>query len=133
MDPRDIANKVRKVIEMQKDDAIINKVYFNPLFASRLYTKVPELKNAKLFITVTETEEARGTIKSANIKSGLSGDKLKLGSVLLDGKEVRVSQRLVTVDRLVDWVASEAQPTADKTIKQQEEEKLGSGFPAIVE
>ena len=133
MTPEDLSNKVRKVIEMQKDDAVLKDVYFNPLFASKLKLKVPELKDAKLFITTTGTDDERGELKSAQIRSTMSGEKLNLGSVLLDGKAVHISRRLVTVDSLVEWVADEATPTAEKTVEQKEEEKLGSGFPALIE
>jgi hypothetical protein len=123
MTPYDIANKTRKVIEMSKDDAMIKGVYFNPLFASRLKSKVPELKEAKLYVTVTETETERGTIKAGYIRSMQSGDKLKLGSIRLDGEDVHISQKLVTIDRLIEFIESEAVDIAAKTINEKEEER----------
>lgn len=133
MTPEDLSNKVRKVIEMSKDDAVLKDVYFNPLFAVKLKTKVPELKEAKLFITTTGTEDERGELKSSQIKSAMSGDVLKLGSVLLNGKDVKINRRLMTVDTLVEWIADEATSTPEKTVEEQEEAKLGSSFPAIVQ
>lgn len=121
MTPSDIAKKTRKVIETNKG-AIVKDVYFNPLFAPKLKIKVPELKEAKLFITVTETESERGTIKIALIKSMQSGDTLKLGSTRLDGESV-YNSKLITVDQLVEFIEGEAIDIAEKTVEEKEEER----------
>jgi len=121
MTPSDIANKTRKVIETNKG-AVVKDVYFNPLFASKLKIKVPELKKAKLFITVTETESERGTIKAVLIKSMQSGDELKLGSTRLDGESVH-NANLITVDQLIEFIESEAIDIADKTVEEKEEQR----------
>ena len=105
MTPSDIAKKTRKVIETNKG-GVVKDVYFNPLFAPKLKIKVPELKEAKLFITVTETESERGTVKVASIKSMRSGDTLKLGSTRLDGESV-YHAKLVTLDQLIEFIESD--------------------------
>lgn len=120
MTPQNIADKTRKIIETDQK-AVIEDVYFNPLYASKLKTKVPELKEAKLFITVTETESENGTIKEVSIQSKQSGAKLDLGSMRLDGFNKHISKPLVTVDRLVEFIKDEAIDIPEKTVDEKED------------
>jgi len=102
MGPEELAKKTDKVIELNSRDAIINEVYFNPLFANDLSLKIPELDESNVNLSQTETETEDGSLVSATVLTPTK--KLNLGSVLLDGKTVVVKQDLVTVERFIEFI-----------------------------
>jgi hypothetical protein len=106
MTPEQVANKAQKIIKMNKAESVVNKVYFNPMFAQDLSRKVPEMKDGGLSTSQTETETGKGTVISGKVLSP-GGTVLELGSVLLDGETVKISKPLVTVDEVVDFIKTE--------------------------
>ena len=117
MTSSDLAKKVRKVLEMSRDESFVKGVYFNPLFAGKLSSKVPELHEAGLSLSMTSTKDPEGPIKSSAISSAL-GDRLKLGSVFLDGENVLFRGKLVLIDDLVDFVEENSLETRTKGIEE---------------
>ena len=103
MTPQNVASKVRKVIDMSKEKAILNNAYINPLFISTLATKVPELEQLGFNMSTTETESAEGRLISALIKAP-DDTKLNIGSILLDGKQLTVQNTLVLPDDLINFI-----------------------------
>ena len=54
MTPTNLGSKIRKIIDMKRDKALINNTYINPLFADRLAENVEELKEEGFNLTKTE-------------------------------------------------------------------------------
>ena len=88
---------------------IINNVYLNPLFADLLIDKIPELKELGVTVSKTETETDRGRIVSSTINT--QKDEYDLGSVLLDGENVRLLKPLSTGDELIDFLKHQLEQT----------------------
>jgi len=123
MNAFDIASKTQKVIQMNKDQYVINGVYFNPYFTKDLFSKVPELAQSGLHSTTSETETRDGTLLSSSIVVTSTGEELKLGSVFLDGETVKVKNRLCVIDRLVKFVLQVAKRTEGKSVQEKELDK----------
>lgn len=102
-----VLNRVRKLVDLAKDKAVINNAYFNPNYAERLFEKIPELKSLGFRSETTETESEDGKIISAKILSPM-GNELDLGSLLLTGKEVVVQRSLQTLDDIIEFIEEEA-------------------------
>ena len=105
MDPIDIANKAKKVIEMYRDTYLYNNVYFNPAFLSDFFSQVPELEEAGINAITTEADTEEGNIISGMLKS--RDRDLDLGSVVLDGAAVYVDRDLQPVNRMLEFITSE--------------------------
>ena len=103
LDTEQLAAKTRKIIEMNAGQSTVNNVYFNPLFANKLSSKVPELKELGFELHKTESETVQGDVVSATITSP-RGDSLSLGTILLDGKKVSIEKDLVTIDKLLEFL-----------------------------
>ena len=103
--PEQVVSKVEKVIQLGRDEFILNNVYINPAFADDIYRKVPELRDLNVSISKTETETNIGSIISAVVRT-LKGE-YELGSVLLDGENVRVYKPLSTIDGFIDFLKYE--------------------------
>lgn len=101
--PHELGSKVRKIIDAFRDKSIINNTYFNPAFADRLGNKVEELRELGFNLAKTETESNEGTVISGLLITP-SGERLELGSILLDGKSIVVKKAMVTVDDLVNFI-----------------------------
>lgn len=101
--PANLISKIRKIIELSKDKAIINNAYFNPAYADRLMDKAHELKEYGFNASKTETESHEGTIISG-ILTAPNMEELSLGSILLDGKSLVVKKSLVPVDNLINFI-----------------------------
>ena len=99
--------KVQKIIEMNKDKALLQGAYFSPLFTDRLADKVQDLRTLGFNMVKTETESAEGTVISGKIISP-SNEELHLGSVLLDGKNVVVKNTLVPVEKVISFIEEQA-------------------------
>jgi len=99
--------KVQKIIEMNKNKAIIQGAYFSPLFTDRLADKVQDLRSLGFNLIKTETESSEGTVISGKIISP-KNEELNLGSVLLDGKDVVVKNTLVPVDKVISFIEEQA-------------------------
>ena len=99
--------KVQKVIEMNKDKAIIQGAYFSPFFVDRLADKIQDLRSLGFNCIKTETESSEGTVISGKIISP-SNEELHLGSVLLDGKNVVVKNTLVPVEKVISFIEEQA-------------------------
>lgn len=104
------ANKVGKIIKMNKADAVVNQVYFNPMFTNDLVRKTEELTEHGFMLAQTETESEEGTVVAGKIQAP-EGMVLDLGSVLLDGKTIRINRDLTSVSDLVKFIGVEPQPT----------------------
>lgn len=103
MNAKDLRNKVRKILDMNAEKALINNVYFSPTYADRLAEKVPELNQLGFNLSKTETETAQGTIVTGTLAAP-HGEKLALGSLLYDGKAVSVQKSLITLDTLLNFI-----------------------------
>jgi len=95
--------KVQKIIEMNKDKALMQGAYFSPLFTDRLADKVQDLRSLGFNLMKTETESSEGTVISGKI-IGPTSEELNLGSVLLDGKDVVVKNTLVPIEKLINFI-----------------------------
>ena len=107
MTPQELGTKTRKIITTFGDQALINSVYFNPMFATKLMDRVDELKKIGIHTSKTETESAEGRIISAMMSSTQMED-LSLGSILLDGKDLVIQNTLVLLDELISYIESSA-------------------------
>ena len=103
MNAANLRNKIRKILDMNADKALINNIYFSPTYADRLAEKVPELNQLGFNLSKTETETAQGTIVTGTLTAP-SGEKLDLGSLLYDGKYVRVQKSLMMLDTLLNFI-----------------------------
>jgi hypothetical protein len=103
MNAADLRSKIHKILDMNAEKALINNIYFSPIYADRLAEKVPELNQLGFNLSKTETEAAQGTIVTGSLAAP-SGEKLDLGSLLYDGKSVRVQKSLITVDTLLNFI-----------------------------
>lgn len=101
--PTGLSSKLRKIIDMTSDKALIDGTYFSPLFTDRLADKVPELRELNFNLSKTETESDEGTVISGLIVAP-NQEKLSLGSVLLDGKTLVVQKSLITPDKLISFI-----------------------------
>ena len=95
-------NLAKKVIQMNKELFILEKVYFNPVYIEEFYTKLKDLKEDGYTYRKSEVESKQGTIIDSYITSP-NDEELDLGSVLLDGEVVKVVKPLVRVDKLVSF------------------------------
>lgn len=101
--PLEVKTKTQKIIEMMRDKAIVQDVYFNPMFVDRLADKVPELRTLNFNLSKTETESEDGTVIAGKVVAPTGGE-LNLGSVLLDGKNVIVQKSLVPIDKFLNFI-----------------------------
>ena len=99
------ATKVSKIIKMNNADAVVNQVYFNPIFTNDLVRKTPELTGHGFILAQTETESEEGTVVAGKVQAP-DGTILDLGSVLLDGKTVRINRDLTAVSDLVKFIGA---------------------------
>jgi hypothetical protein len=83
MIPRALAEKTKRMIEVNDDVATLQGVYFNPAFAQKLKEKVPELERAGIVISQTTVDSQVGQVIEAGAKAS-NGVYLDLGSVTLD-------------------------------------------------
>jgi pyruvate/2-oxoacid:ferredoxin oxidoreductase alpha subunit len=111
MIPRALAEKTKRMIEVNDDVATLQGVYFNPTFAQKLKEKVPELERAGIVISQTTVDSQVGQVIEAGVKAS-NGVYLDLGSVTLDGKNVTVKDNLATIDTLVSFVEKNSKQTA---------------------
>lgn len=107
MDPEEITRKLQKIIKMNRDEAMLKSVYLNPLYVKELARKVPELKELGFKLSQTETETNQGSLVSATIMAP-TGSRLRLGSILLDGKDLRIQRTLQTIDDLSEFILQES-------------------------
>lgn len=103
MTANELVTKVKKIITMYADDAKLQNVYFNPMFATDLYNRVPELKKLGFRFYENAIESDEGKIISGTIKSP-DGQSLALGTVVLNGKNIEVQKSLVTIDKLCGFI-----------------------------
>ena len=66
---------------------------------------MPELRDLNVSISKTETETNIGSIVSAIVRTPTG--EYELGSVLLDGEDVRVYKPLSTIDDFIDFLKYE--------------------------
>ena len=118
MTPEQLAVTVGKVIDLSKDDAVLNMVYFNPAFTNQLSRKAPDLNNLGFRLSQTETETKVGTLISAAIIAP-NGSTLDLGSVLLDGKQLVIEDALTTIHKLTKFIVQEATGLSTKAAKTE--------------
>lgn len=111
MIPRALAEKTKRMIEINNEISVLKGVYFNPAFTNKLNEKVPELASAGFIITQTNVDSSQGQTIEAKAQAS-NGVVLDLGSVILDGKDVTVQGNLATVDTLVSFVQQNAKQTA---------------------
>jgi len=103
MRSEDLINKIKKILDMSSDKALINNTYVSPTYADRIAYKVEELNELGFNLTKTETETSEGTIVTGRIAAP-TGNRLELGSLLYDGKSVKVQKSLVTVDAFLTFI-----------------------------
>jgi len=108
MVPHELGLKIEKIINILSDQFKVEDVYFNPIAIDRLSDRVPELKEMGFILNKTETETERGSIIGGQIEAP-NGEDLSLGSVLLDGKKVKVQKSLVTIDHLINFIKDSIQ------------------------
>lgn len=108
--PRALAEKVKRMIEVTDDQAVLKGVYFNPFFAGKLKEKVPELEEAGIVIIQTNVESDSGLLVEANLQAS-NGMTLSLGSVTLNGKDIAVTGALATIETVVSFVQNNAKQT----------------------
>lgn len=121
MTANELVAKVKKIVNMYGNDSKIEGVYFNPMFASDLYSRIPELKKLGFKIYENSVESAEGTVISGTIKSPF-GATLSLGTVILDGIDVSVQKSLVSVDKVYAFIRDAAiEKIRDDVVEPEEE------------
>lgn len=109
MIPRALAERVKRMIEVNDAVATLKGVYFNPTFANKLKEKVPELEEAGIVLEITSLQADNGQVVDANVRAS-NGVTLSLGSVTLDGKDV-IDSGLATIDALISFVENNSKQT----------------------
>ncbi len=104
------AVKAEKIVKMNESQAVVNQVYFNPMFTNELANKVEELTTHGFILAQTETESKEGTVVAGKIQAP-DGTILDLGSIVLDGKTVRINRSLTPVSYLVEFIKASAPST----------------------
>jgi len=102
-----LGNLVRRTLEMEPN-AVYGGVYFNPMFVQELASSLPQLENLQFKFIKTEIETSAGTLVEGSIRAPV-GSELKLGSLLLSGKDVKILKELVTLERVVEFIENHAQ------------------------
>jgi hypothetical protein len=98
-----LAQKVRKVLEINRDKSLIDNTYINPIFLKDIDKKVPELQEHGFYFTVDEESVPEGHAFSASIRHYL-GSSLDLGKIVLDGRDRIIKKALVTVTDLMEFL-----------------------------
>jgi len=117
MTANELVTKIKKVMNMYSADSKLQNAYFNPMFATDLYNRVPELKKLGFKIYENSVESDAGTLISGTIKSP-DKQSLALGTVILNGKNIEVQKSLVTLDKVYAFIRD----GAIKTSMEEEEE-----------
>jgi hypothetical protein len=105
---KQVAQKTKKILMMNRDLSLIDNVYINPAWAKNLSTKVPELEENGFYITVIESTVPEGKSFMGKIRH-YAGSELQLGSVVLDGKKVVVDESLIDIEDLMGFLLVELQ------------------------
>lgn len=110
MIPRALADRVKRMIEVNDEEAVLKGVYFNPLFTNNLKDKVPELEEAGIIFQQTSVASSMGQIVEAAVQAS-NGVSLDLGAVTLNGIDVSVTKSLATIETVINFVRENAKQT----------------------
>lgn len=106
----ELANTVGKLIDTMPHESLVSGVYFNPMFSMELEQRVEELVQFGFRFVEKETEGDRGRMYSSKIMSTVDGNSLDLGTLLLDGKNIVIVDKLVPVEVLLEFIRNNSAP-----------------------
>jgi hypothetical protein len=114
MTPQEEINLVKKVLDLNKEAWSIKSVYFNPSFADDLLNRA-QLASFGFSSEVNEVESESGdVVKSALISP--TKEKLELGSILMDGKDIVIQEDLRTFEDIQAFLTTNIQQVASQQV-----------------
>jgi hypothetical protein len=112
MTPQEEINLVKKVLDLNHENWSIKSMYFNPSFVENLLEKT-QLKDFGFSSEVNDVESESGdVIKSAIVAP--TKDRLDLGSILMDGKDIIIQEDLRTFEDIEVFVANNIKQAASQ-------------------
>jgi hypothetical protein len=98
---------VKKVLDLNSPVWSLKSVYFNPSFVNNFVDKT-QLTNFGFSFELNEVESESGTVVKAAL-IGPKKERLELGSILLDGKDIIIQEDLRTFEDIETFVANNIQ------------------------
>jgi len=102
---------VNKVLDLNREHWALKSMYFNPSFIGNFIDKT-QLKNFGFSYEINEVEAASGTVIKASL-IGPNKERLDLGSILLDGKDIVIQEDLRSFEDITTFVDNNLQENAN--------------------